>query len=305
MIDVCLLGSGGSMPTPGRSLTSMLLSFNGKKILVDCGEGTQVSMKIMGTGFKKIDVICLTHYHADHVLGLPGLLLTIANSGRTEPLTIMGPIGLTTVIKGLLVIAPFLPYDLNLMEIKENSTKIDFGDIIINATLNDHSVPCMGYNFITIRKRKFDIEKAKENNVPKNFWNKLQHGENISENGICFTPDMVLGDRRSGIKISYVTDTRPTDNLVDFISTSDLFICEGMYGENEDIEKALKNKHMIFREAAKLAKGGQVKELWLTHFSPSLTQPKLYLNNAKEVFSNVKIGEDRLCKSFNYKDFTE
>lgn len=302
MIDVCLLGCGGSMPTPDRSLTSLLLSFNGRKILVDCGEGTQVSMKIIGTGFKKIDVICLTHYHADHALGLPGLLLTIANSGRTEPLTIIGPSGLTAVIKGLLVIAPVLPYNLNLIEIKESSSKIDFGDIIINTTLNEHSIPCIGYSFITIRKRKFDIEKAKENNVPKSFWNKLQHGENISENGFYFTPDMVLGDIRSGIKISYVTDTRPTDNLINFIRNSELFICEGMYGENEEIEKALKNKHMIFREAAELAKSGQVKELWLTHFSPSLMEPKLYLKNAKEIFDNVRIGEDRLCKSLSYKD---
>jgi ribonuclease Z len=301
VIDICLLGCGGSMPVPGRSLTSLLISFNGRKILIDCGEGTQVSMKILGKGFKKIDTICLTHYHADHVLGLPGLLLTIANSGRCEPLNIIGPIGLVKIIKGLLVVAPNLPYDLKLIEVEEENFKIKYGDIIINTTYDEHTVPCLGYSLKAVRKRAFDISKAKRNKVPQNIWSKLQNGEVEEIDGMCFTPEMVLGDKRNGIKISYVTDTRPTGKLVDFIKGSDLFICEGMYGAEEELEKAVRNKHMIFKEAAELANSGKVKELWLTHFSPSLTDPHAYIKNAEDIFNNVKIGEDRLCKSINFE----
>jgi ribonuclease Z len=302
MLDVCLLGCGGSMPVPSRSLTSLLLSFNGRKILIDCGEGTQVSMKILGTGFKKIDTICFTHYHADHVIGLPGLLLTIANSGRCEPLNIIGPMGLKYIINGLLVVAPNLPYDLNLIEIEQRNFQINFGDIKINTIEQEHTVPCIGYSIEVLRKRKFDIKKAIKNNVPKNIWSKLQANESAEEGGIHFVPDMVLGDRRKGIKVSYATDTRPISGLIEFIKASDLFVCEGMYGANEEIEKAMQNKHMIFKEAAELAKEGEVKELWLTHFSPSLTDPNEYVKNAEDIFRNVKIGEDRLFKSFNYED---
>jgi ribonuclease Z len=302
MLDVCLLGCGGSMPVPNRSLTSLLLSFNGRKILIDCGEGTQVSMKILGTGFKKIDTICFTHYHADHVIGLPGLLLTIANSGRCEPLNIIGPMGLRYIINGLLVVAPNLPYELNLIEIEQCNSQINFGDIIINTIELEHTIPCIGYSIEVLRKRKFDIKKAIQNNVPKNIWSKLQANESAEEDGIHFVPDMVLGERRKGIKVSYATDTRPIPGLIDFIKASDLFVCEGMYGANEEIEKAMQNKHMIFKEAAELAKEGEVKELWLTHFSPSLTDPNEYVKNAEDIFHNVKIGEDRLFKSFNYEN---
>jgi len=300
MIDVCLLGCGGSMPVPNRTLTSLLVSINGRKILIDCGEGTQVSMKILGSGFKKIDTICLTHYHADHVMGLPGLLLTIANSGRTDPINIIGPLGLGYIMEGLLVVAQNLPYQLNLIEVEEGNSEITFNDMVIRTIACDHTIPCIGYSIEAIRKRKFDIIKANNNNVPMELWSKLQSGEEINKEGKVFLPDMVLGKTRRGIKISYVTDTRPIDELIYFIKDSDLFVCEGMYGEDEEIEKAKINRHMIFREAAELAKVGSVKELWLTHFSPSLTEPATHIKNAQEIFENVIIGEDRLCKSFKY-----
>ncbi len=300
MIDVCLLGCGGSMPVPNRALTSLLVSISGRKILIDCGEGTQVSMKILGSGFKKIDTICLTHYHADHVMGLPGLLLTIANSGRTEPINVIGPLGLGYVMKGLLVVAENLPYQLNLIEVEKGNSEITFNDMVIRTIACDHTIPCLGYSIETIRKRKFDIKKANINNVPMEFWSKLQSGEEVNKEGKVFLPDMVLGKTRKGIKICYATDTRPINKLIDFIKDSDLFVCEGMYGENEEIEKAKNNRHMIFREAAELARTSSVKELWLTHFSPSLTEPEMHIKNAKEIFENVKVGQDRLCKCIKY-----
>ncbi|AGK99472.1 ribonuclease Z [Clostridium pasteurianum] len=300
MLDVCLLGCGGSMPVPNRSLTSMLVSSNGSKLLIDCGEGTQVSMKILGSGFKAIDIICFTHYHADHIAGLPGLLLTIANSGRIEPLTIVGPSGLKKVVEGMTVIAPMLPYELKLIEVQQDFYELKLNDMIIHAISCEHTLPCLGYSVEIKRRKKFNKEKAQLNDVPIKLWSILQKGESIQFGKRVFTPDMVLGDERKGIKICYVTDTRPIASLVDFIKEAELFICEGMYGEDDSLEKAIKNKHMLFSEAAALAKEGNVKELWLTHFSPSLKEPEKYLEHTKKIFDNTIVGKDRLCRDINF-----
>lgn len=302
LLDICLLGCGGSMPVPNRALTALLVSYNGSKILIDCGEGTQVSMKIQGTGFKAIDAICFTHYHADHVAGLPGLLLTIANSGRTEPLTILGPQGLKEIVTGLMVIAPVLPYDINLIEIKEDTAEIVTSQMTIRTLKVQHTIPCLAYSMEIRRSRRFDAEKARENNVPVKLWNKLQKGEKAEFEGREYNEDMVLAEARKGIKICYTTDTRPVKDLVNFIEDAELFICEGMYGNNEDLVKAQENRHMLFKEAAELAREGRVKELWLTHFSPALEKPEEYLKNASTVFENVKLGSDRLCKTLNFQD---
>ena len=283
MVDICLLGCGGGMPMPFRSLSSTILNFKGRKILIDCGEGTQVSMKIAGTGFKDIDLICITHCHGDHMVGLPGLLATIGNSGRIQPLTIIGPSGITEVVNGLRVIAKYLPYEINIIE---NPKEVKF-DI----------------SFYFKRDRKFSLEKAEENNVPKVLWNKLQKGNNeiIIYDGKTYKKEMVLGEERRGIKLSLITDTRPLKDIITFIKDSDLFICEGTYGDDADIEKAIKNKHMTFREAALLAKEGKCKEMLLTHFSPSMIEPKEYEENAKSIFENTIIGEDRMKKELAFK----
>lgn len=301
MIDICLLGCGGSLPVPYRSLTALLLNYKGKKLLIDCGEGTQVSMKVIGSGFKSIDIICFTHAHADHVIGLPGLLLTIANSGRIEPITIIAPAGFKPIIEGLMVVCPVLPFDVRLIECTEASS-FTFEDLVINTLPVEHTLPCNAYSIEIKRSRKFDIEKAMINDVPKSIWNKLQKGEVIIIDEKTYTPEMVLGDSRKGLKISYTTDTRPIDTLVEFIKESDLFICEGMYGDDNELDKALNNKHMLFSEAAKLAKNADVKELWLTHFSPSLLEPESYLQNAAKLFENTILGEDRLIKSLDFKN---
>jgi ribonuclease Z len=301
MLDICLLGCGGSMPVPDRSLTSMLASHRGKKILIDCGEGTQVSLKILGWGMKSIEGILFTHFHADHIAGLPGLLLTIANSGRLEPLTIIGPEGLWDVVNGLRIIAPVLPYKIDLIELKgQGKASHKIGNFNVNIMPVDHTIPCLAYSIGISRNRKFDKNKALENNIPVIYWSKLQKGETIEHEGDWFTPDMVLGKERIGIKVSYCTDSRPIEELKEFIKGSDLFICEGMYGDEESLPKALENKHMLFSEAATLAKEGKVKELWLTHFSPSLSVPESYLKNAKDIFDNTVIGNDRLVKNLTF-----
>lgn len=290
------------MPVPGRYLTSVIASYNGRKLLIDCGEGTQLSLKILGWKIKNIDIILFTHFHADHIAGLPGLLLTMANSGRTEPVSIMGPAGLSKVVNGLRVIAPLLPYKINLIELcGRGSCCRKIGDFTINALSVDHYMPCFAYSLDITRNRKFDKNKALENKVPIRFWSRLQRGETMEDKDHVYDPDMVLGCKRPGLKISYCTDSRPTEALVKFIEGSDVFICEGMYGDNEDIPKAVKYKHMVFSEAALLAVRGKVRELWLTHFSPSMPHPDIYLKNAKDIFENTVLGRDRYERSINFR----
>lgn len=312
MVDICLLGCGGGMPMPFRNLSATIINYKGRKILIDCGEGTQVSMRMVGWGFKSVDVICITHCHGDHIVGLPGLLATIGNSGRVTPLTIIGPLGIRDVVKGLRVIAQYLPYDVNIIENPECvlfnlgdygivSTK-DREQIILKTLELDHSAPCIGYSLYFKRDRKFSVEKAELNNIPKKFWNSLQKGETFTFEGKEYSGDMVLGDDRIGIRISLITDSRPLEDMNKFIWGSDLFICEGTYGSNDDIEKAIKNKHMTFSEAAGIARDSNVRELLLTHFSPSMMEPDSYLDNSKKIFPNITIGYDRLIKHIVFKD---
>jgi ribonuclease Z len=303
MVDICLLGCGGMMPLPNRWLTSLLFRHNGKMILVDCGEGTQIPLKLAGWGFKAIDAICFTHYHADHIVGLPGLLLTMGNSGRTEPLTIFGPKNLFNIIKGILVIAPQLPFEIKLVELSNEDVTTNYiDDVIIKSIPVTHSIDCLAYSFEITRMGKFDSEKAKNNNVPMKFWSRLQKGEGIELEGELYTPEMVLGKSRKGLKVSYCTDARPDDAISEFANDSDLFICEGMYGDDEKLEKVIEKKHMLFSEAAMLARKGNVGELWLTHYSPALENPEEYLHYAKNIFENTVLGHDLLKQTLKFED---
>lgn len=303
MLDVCLLGTGGVMPLPDRWLASLLIRYKGRMMLIDCGEGTQIPLKMAEWGFKALDVILFTHYHADHTAGLPGLLLTLGNSGRKEPLTLMGPPGIKNVVEGLTVISPELPYTLRMIELSgEGYSEVYFSDISIKSIPVDHTLPCLSYCIELKRQGKFDVDRANKLCIPVNCWNRLQKGETIELEGRLINPEMVLGPPRKGIKVCYCTDTRPTKDLVEFIKESDLFICEGMYGDDADSDKARQKKHMTFLEAACLAKQGNVKELYLTHYSPALIKPEKYIENARTVFTHITAGRDLLTKTLHYAD---
>lgn len=302
MLDVCLLGSGGMMPLPYRHLTSLMARYNGSSILIDCGEGTQVAIKEKGWSVKPIDVICFTHYHADHISGLPGLLLTLGNAERKEPLLMIGPRGLERVVTSLRVIAPDLPFEIRFMELSQNSQTIQMKGYEIEAFRVQHNITCYGYSIKIPRAGKFDPEKAKANRVPLKCWNRLQKGENVLMDGIAYTPDMVLGEERRGLKLTYCTDSRPVKSISDHAQRADLFICEGMYGEEGKEKKAREYKHMTFYEAAQLAKTAQVKEMWLTHYSPSLVQPQPYMEKVKSIFPYSKAGKDRMTCTLMFEN---
>jgi ribonuclease Z len=292
MMDVCLLGCGGMMPLPERKLSALLCRTAGGLILVDCGEGTQVQIKRAGWGFKGIRAICFTHMHADHIAGLPGLLLTLANSGKTEPLILIGPPGLLQVVRGLTVIVPALPYELIILERTDTAEAFCMGDIFLRSVPADHGIPCLAYSLEVRRPGRFDVSKAQALGLPVIWWNRLQRGERIEYKGKEYRLDMVLGPPRKGIKISYCTDTRPTDAVTELCSASDLLVCEGIYGEDERRAEAAKKKHMTFGEAAELAARGGCGALWLTHFSPSLKKPEDFLASAQRIFKNVSVGYD-------------
>jgi len=292
MLDICLLGTSGMMPLPNRWLTSMMARYNGSSVLVDCGEGTQIAIKEKGWTFKPIDVICFTHYHADHISGLPGLLLTMGNADREEPLLLVGPAGLERVVDALRVIAPELPFEIKYKELHEQVEKFQVRGIEITAFRVNHNIVCYGYSMEIQRVGKFQVEKAKELGIPLTAWNRLQKNEQVVIEGELYTPQMVLGPPRKGLKVTYCTDTRPTKQIVQEAKESDLLIIEGMYGEPEKAAKARKYKHMTFYEAAEIAKEAQVKEMWLTHFSPSLVRPESYMKEVQDIFSKAQLGKD-------------
>ena len=292
MLDICLLGTGGMMPLPYRWLTSMAARCNGSGLLIDCGEGTQIALKKKGWSPKPIDIICFTHYHADHISGLPGFLLSMGNAERTEPVTLIGPRGLVRVVSALRMIAPELPFELRYIELNEAREHFEMGPYLIDAYKVNHNVLCYGYSISIPRKGKFDADRAKAQEIPLRFWNPLQKGNTIEDGGRIYTPDMVMGPDRKGLKVTYCTDSRPVPVIAEYAEGADLFICEGMYGEPDKAASAREKKHMTMYEAAELAKKAQPAEMWLTHYSPSLMHPEDYINEVRKIFPQAKAAKD-------------
>ena len=302
MLEICLLGTGGMVPLPHRWLTAMMARYNGSSILIDCGEGTQVALKQKGWSPKPIDVMCFTHFHADHISGLPGMLLTMGNAERTEPLTIIGPKGIAQVVEALRTIARELPFEIKYMEITEKNQTFEMDGYRIRAFRVNHNIICYGYTIEIDRAGKFDPAKAQANNIEMKYWSRLQKGEVIDTENGTLTPDMILGPERKGLKVTYCTDTRPCENIVTHAAGSDLFICEGMYGEPDKLEKAKEHKHMTFYEAAQMAKAAEVQEMWLTHYSPSLPKPAEYIEEVRKIFPATVAAKDGRSVDLLFED---
>lgn len=302
MLDVSLLGTGGMMPLPKRWVTSCLMRYNGASLLIDCGEGTQIALREKGWSFKPINTILLTHFHADHIAGLPGFLLTMGNSDRTEPVRIIGPKGTPRMIAAVRTLAPELPFNLEVIEIESSEQTFHVDGMDITAFRVNHNITCYGYEVSIKRSGKFDAERARKNQIPLKFWNPLQKGQTIESDGRVFTPDMVLGAERKGLKVVYTTDTRPTEFIGEHAKGADLFICEGMYGEPGMEKKAREHRHMTMMEAAEIARKAEPARMWLTHFSPSLVRPDLYMNTVREVFPEAIAARDGQEITLNFEE---
>ncbi|MBE5793009.1 MAG: ribonuclease Z [Clostridiales bacterium] len=296
MIDVTLLGTGGMMPLPGRFLTSLYVRTNGRAVLIDAGEGTQTAIRTASLRFKCIDAILITHYHADHVSGLPGLFLTIGNEGRTEPIHLYGPSGLARVISAFLTIIGELPYDLIFHELPGEETRFECANLSVTAVPADHGMPCFFYHLSLSRPGKFDPARARQNGVPLPLWAQLQKGEAVGG----FSPSDVLGPARRGLSLLYATDTRPVDRIALYGKEADLMILEGMFGEEEKKARAIETHHMTMQEAARLAEHAGAKELWLTHYSPATPHPEEFEETIKAVFENTVVSVDGQTKTLQF-----
>ena len=299
MLDLCTLGTGGTMPMPDRALASLYARVNGRAILIDCGEGTQVGVQRLGWGMQCIDAILISHFHADHCSGLPGMLLALTKALRTEPLHIYGPVGLTQVVNGLRVIAPQLTFPVVLHELT-GQTDFELIGMTITAFPLDHGMPCFGFRLHLPRKAAFDPDKARALNVPLPLWKLLQRGEIAEVDGRVIRPEDVMGAPRQGITVVYATDTRPVEDIPNLGFRCDLMILEGMYGAEEKFPLAVKNHHMLYREAAALARDAETGRLLLPPFSTSVEDPEEHIDNARAVFPDTDVAVDGMTITLQY-----
>lgn len=293
MLDICLPGTGGMIPLEHRWLTCCWMEYQGNALLIDCGEGTQIALKKAGCKLSRLNTLLITHYHADHIAGLPGLLLTVGNTGKTSPLAIVGPGGLGAVVSALTVIAPVLPYPLELYEAEEQETGgLTRDGMTISFLPLRHSIRCLGYRVDIHRKPIFNPEKAAVLGIPPVYYKNLHRGETVEYAGNTFTPDMVLDGLRDPLRVTYFTDTQPVKAMAEFARDSDLLISEGMYGDDSAQEKMEIKGHMIFSDSARLACQSGAKRLWLTHYSPAMPDPTPFLQNARDIYPDAVAARD-------------
>lgn len=298
MLECCTLGTGGALPLPDRALSSLYVRVNGRGLLIDCGEGTQVGIRRLGWGFRCIDGMLITHFHGDHCGGVPGLLLSMDKAERREPFHIWGPRGLKRIIDGLRVIAPALSFPVVLHELSAPVEEFTLIGLDITAFPLNHGIPCYGYRLHLPRQGAFQPERAKALGVPMARWKELQQGNSVG----AVHPEDVLGPARQGITLLYATDTQPVPAIAQYGHGADLMILEGMYGDESKRPQALKNHHMLFAEAASLARDAQAKQLVLTHFSNCIDDPTAYLPLAQGIFTETSAASDGLCFTLHYPD---
>jgi ribonuclease Z len=298
MIDLCLLGNGGMMPLPDRPLSATLIRSGSGTILFDCGENTQVNWRRSGFAYRTTGTILLSHLHADHVAGLPGVLFQIAHSGRTEPVTIYGPERTHEVAGHLTSIVGRLPYELRVVELPGGeSLEIPAGFTLSTLSLQ-HRIPCLGYRLDLPRAPRFDPERATALGVPISDWSRLQQGETVND----VTPNQVLGPRRRGLRVALITDTSLFDGLLQFVSDSDILVCESMYADDADADRARERGHLTARQSARLAAEANVRHLWLTHFSPSVENLDAISTIAHQEFPTAITGTPGLAMTLAYDD---
>jgi len=306
-LEAFILGTGGMMPLPNRHLTSVLLRREGELFLFDAGEGTQVSLRRLNLRWKKISVIFISHTHADHVTGIPGLLMLSSQVDRDDPLYIIGPPRIAEYIEtNRRVLDMYINYEIIVKEISEPGIVYQAEDFHIRAFSLQHTKPCFGYTLEeNKRPGEFHPEKAIELGIPCGpLWSKLQAGENVqAENGNLIKPDEVLGPPRMGRKFSFVTDTLAFYDISYEVAGSDLLVCEGMF-EKELIESAREKKHMTAEQAAHIAVNAWVKKLALIHYSPRYTDQdlKILLKEAQNIFPDTILTKDRMLLNIEYVD---
>jgi ribonuclease Z len=306
-LEAFILGCGGMMPLPYRHLTSVLLRREGDLFLFDGGEGTQVSLRKLNLRWKKINAIFVSHTHADHVTGLPGLLMLSSQVDRDDPLYIFGPPKIAEYIdSSRKVLDMYINYQIIVKEITEPGIVFSGDDFDVRAFPLHHTKTCVGYTLEEHpRPGAFNPDRAKEKGVPCGpLWSRLQAGESVTApDGTVVEPGDVMGSPRKGRKFSYVTDTKYIPTIAGEVAGSDLLVCEGMF-EQELAETAAEKKHMTAQQAGIIARDARVKKMALIHYSPRYTDPdlKLLLAEAKAVFPETVLSKDRMVFPIEYED---
>jgi len=296
MIEVCLLGAGGMMPLPDRPLSATAIRVGGEVLLFDCGEGTQVSWRASPFSYRALGTILISHVHADHIAGLPGVLFQIAFSDREEPVRIIGPEGLAHVVEGLMRVVGGLPFSLELEELSGGDSRRLPGGLALSTLELRHRRTCLGYVLDQPRSPEFLPERATALGVPVENWKTLQQGEAVA--GV--QPEDVTGPPRPGLRLGLITDTAWFPELPDFVRGSDLLVCESTYVLDEDEDRARERGHLTMRQATQIATQAGVERLWLTHFSPKVENPGRHAPAARALFPNAEIGHSGLSIELNF-----
>lgn len=306
-MEAFILGCGGMMPLPYRHCTSVLLRRDGDLFLFDGGEGTQVSLKRLNLKWKKINAIFVSHTHADHVTGLPGILMLSSQVERTEPLYIYGPPKIKEYIEtSRRVLDMYINYPIEVHEITAPCVVYGGDGFYVRAFPLEHTKTCVGYTLEELdRPGEFNPDAAVAMKVPRGpLWGKLQKGETVvNEEGNEVRPSDVMGGSRSGRKFSFVTDTMYIPSIAKEVKGSDLLICEGMFAD-DCADQAKQKKHMTARQAGIIARDADVKRMALIHYSPRYTDRELetLLVQAREVYPNAELSRDRKRFEIPYVD---
>lgn len=306
-LEAFVLGCGGMMPLPYRHLTSVLLRRDGDLFLFDCGEGTQVSLKRLNLKWKKIDAIFISHTHADHVTGLPGILMLNSQVDRKEPLYIYGPPKIAEYVEtSRRVLDMYINYPIVVKEITAPCVVHEGRDFYVRAFPLQHTKTCVGYTLEELdRPGEFNVEKAVALGIkPGPLFGQLQRGEEVVlEDGKIIRPSDVMGEKRSGRKFSFVTDTLYLPSIAREVQGSDLLICEGMFADDCE-DQAKEKKHMTSRQAGTIARDADARRMAMIHYSPRYTDRDLplLLSQAQEVYPNAELTRDRMHIEIPYVD---
>jgi len=303
MLRITFLGTGGTLPTVNRNPSAIFVNREGDMMLFDCGEGTQQQMMRAKTGMK-ISSIFITHFHADHFLGIPGLIQTMSFNGNTEPMDIYGPVRTEQMVNFMKELGYFKPgFVINAHELEDGDV-VDKGEYSIKAVATDHGIPSLGYVLDEkSRAGRFNRERAIDLGVPVgNMFSKLQKGATVMVNGRTIMPSQVMGETRPGRKIVYSGDTRPCKSIERESKGADLLIHDGTF-DNELRDWALETKHSTASEAAQLAEKANVRQLILTHFSSRYSEnADPLLHDAKDIFENVRLAEELMEIEIQLRD---